>query len=574
VSGGHLPNPPPPGIDRMIMRLPPDPAVIALESLDPKINEALGRIVLHVPDARGTEVSEALGVTITNRMIKAKRRAMRPPRPPAPPAPTTPVGPSLKRPLEVSPPNAHSSGSTQAVTVEPATDMDQERSITPTPPQSVGLGPAELNIMEEYASHISSNHRTDGDTRFATIALDLISRICNDDAFQTLPLSDGKTFWEIIQAMPIPRATPAASAAPPPRDPNPRVEGKAPPKKKIHVTTDVPSPPPVPKESASAKAVVAPPSLPKRPNPKAAPPVSIAQRSPPRRKGKHTTHGPSRRGINLTLPTGSPIAAASFTPKIISDLNCLIAKDLQGDLCLTAVHAAQHSIFIESMRVPSQAETAFVLKHIRRFFPTPVGQVNIAEATPTSTSYLKVIDVPRSNGPSKEWASITHESFKKALQESPAGIVLAKSIKHEPRIMRTSPHADSCIAWVDIHDSVTGASARKLIGQFIPIGGVNCRIIGAKPHSGSILCTRCMRWGHHFSKCRAKSTRCSLCGGPHSEVNHNSMVDTKHVNLYQCVNCTAAKREKHSHSAMDKATCPFWKHRFDRKWLRKQFPRS
>ncbi|XP_006461014.1 hypothetical protein AGABI2DRAFT_136070 [Agaricus bisporus var. bisporus H97] len=41
--------------------------------------------------------------------------------------------------------------------------------------------------------------------------------------------------------------------------------------------------------------------------------------------------------------------------------------------------------------------------------------------------------------------------------------------------------------------------------------------------------------------------------------------------LRLCPVHTVLQWEKRNHSATDKA-CPFWKHRFDREWLRKQFP--
>ncbi|EKM73323.1 hypothetical protein AGABI1DRAFT_48856 [Agaricus bisporus var. burnettii JB137-S8] len=137
--------------------------------------------------------------------------------------------------------------------------------------------------------------------------------------------------------------------------------------------------------------------------------------------------------------------------------------------------------------------------------------------------------------------------------------------------MRTSPHSDSCIAWVDISDTVSGTSAKKFIGKFISVARKNCKILGARPHSGSVLCTRCYRWGHHSSQCRRLGVRCPLCGGPHREDSHSLMVPDDKVAHRHCVNCTASKRKERSHSATDKA-CPFWKHRFDREWLRKQFP--
>ncbi|EKM74440.1 hypothetical protein AGABI1DRAFT_15103, partial [Agaricus bisporus var. burnettii JB137-S8] len=138
----------------------------------------------------------------------------------------------------------------------------------------------------------------------------------------------------------------------------------------------------------------------------------------------------------------------------------------------------------------------------------------------TSTSYLKIVDIPHVPALSKEWAFKQHEAFMSALNKSPVGASLTKLIKHKPRFMRASPHSDSCWAWVDIHDTVSGSNARLYISKFISVGGVNCQIKGARPHSGSVHCARCQRWGHHSDQCRAKCARCSLCSGPHTEANH------------------------------------------------------
>ncbi|XP_006459162.1 hypothetical protein AGABI2DRAFT_65420, partial [Agaricus bisporus var. bisporus H97] len=192
----------------------------------------------------------------------------------------------------------------------------------------------------------------------------------------------------------------------------------------------------------------------------------------------------------------------------------------------------------------------------------------------TSTSYLKIVDIPHVPASSKEWALKQHEAFTNALNKSPVGASPAKLIKHKPRFMRASPHSDSCWAWVDIHDTVAGSNARLYISKFVSIGGTNCQIKGARPHSGSVHCAHCQRWGHHSDQCRAKCARCSLCSGPHSEANHFKCVDAKRVDVRQCANCTAAKRpaDKRSHSSTDAKVCPFWKNRFDRAWLKHQFP--
>jgi hypothetical protein len=222
--------------------------------------------------------------------------------------------------------------------------------------------------------------------------------------------------------------------------------------------------------------------------------------------------------------------------------------------------------------VPTTPETAFVLKHVRSRITIPEGEKPIATTPQYSTSYLKIIDIPITNPKDKDWLKSTVTLLESSMMASPIGSALRDVLAHVLCTMRCSPHSDSCIAWVDINDSVTGASAKKFLGKFINISGVNCRIAGAHPHSGSVLCTRCYRWGHHHSQCRREGVRCPLCGGPHREDSHVHMVAAVKVEARHCVNCTSSKKEKRDHSALDRQKCPFWAHRFDRNWLKKQFP--
>jgi hypothetical protein len=157
-------------------------------------------------------------------------------------------------------------------------------------------------------------------------------------------------------------------------------------------------------------------------------------------------------------------------------------------------------------------------------FPTPKGEENIASITPSSTSFLNVLDVPISASSLQMWAIQTHMDFSKSLETSLVGCEVLKHIKHVPCVMRNLKHSDSAQCVVDIHDTLSRVNWASLIGKFIPCGTVNCHIAGAKPRSGSLLCTHCQKWGHHANQCRSKSVHCSLCGGPHSEANHVTFV--------------------------------------------------
>jgi hypothetical protein len=278
----------------------------------------------------------------------------------------------------------------------------------------------------------------------------------------------------------------------------------------------------------------------------------------------------SRRGIKLTPPAGSSICAKSITPDLIREINTHLGKDIDSNVILEAAFDIGTGIFLAASAVPSPPDVACVLKHVCRLLPV-TGLIPIKAKPATSTSYLKVVDVPLVAAAPREWQLTQHGAFNKALALSPVGSQLSRYIKHAPRFMRTSPHADTCVAWVDISDTVSGATAKTLVSKYVAFGDVNCQIRGAAPRPGSALCTWCLKWGHHSSVCRSKGIRCPHCGGPHSAASHNTHAKAVKQDpaARHCVNCSAAKKSKTDHSATD-TTCLFWEHCFDCNWLKRQ----
>jgi hypothetical protein len=235
------------------------------------------------------------------------------------------------------------------------------------------------------------------------------------------------------------------------------------------VRINPPSPPAPPKLSAPAKVDHAPVALDKQPPPLEAPAVSrSAPKCPSRRQGKFTTHGPSRKGLLITAPLAVGLLAVHFTPEIVNDLNHKLAKDLKiKDLLITATFNQNNSVFLDTTCVPTTSETAFVLKHVRARISTPEGEKPITTTPQYSTSYLKIVDIPISDPNAKDWIKTTTATLESSIVASPIGSALRDVLAHVPRIMRCSPHSDSCIAWVDINDSVTGTSAKKFLGKYI-----------------------------------------------------------------------------------------------------------
>jgi hypothetical protein len=450
-----------------------------------------------------------------------------------------------------------------------------ERSATPLPLPSQPPSEADrlFQLFINKLSQIDGSNIDDHSINTAIIAIDFVKRISHDAAFLQIPVAlNGavSTFRNLLAGL-IPHETPATRTPAPavsPDTPVPR-----PPAKRTRVSEPTPprlTAPSVQSAPAPKKAVAAP-ALEAQPSPKDAPAVSIAAKPKPKpRQGKHTTHGAKRRGIILTPLvrdnlTSEAIPLALFTMDAASTINRRLERDLKSTLRVLHFERYETSkVFATTNRTPTTAECAFILKHIRDLSEP---RANFSMEEPTSTSYVKVIDVPITFPANpKLWLAATSNAFVKALPTSAVGLKVLRTLKHKVCIMRTSAKSDSCVAWLNLHDTTMGNTAHSLINQKLPIGGANCQIRGARPHSGSVLCTRCMRWGHHSLQCRRHSR-------PHSEVNHTSSVDISHVDKHHCVNCTASKREKRTHSALDRALCPFWKHCFDQAWLHRQFPR-
>src|SRR5262249_48115611 len=192
------------------------------------------------------------------------------------------------------------------------------------------------------------------------------------------------------------------------RGPGPAQPGP-PPAKKVKISL----PPPAPaKASAPAKAVAAPPpTLKQRPPPLEAPTVSRSAptapaKRPPKRQGKHTVHGTTRRGIIISPPTDIDFRAEVFTSESFNALNHCLKDNLKvDDLLITAAHQLVPRILFETNRVPTIRESDFVLKVLRE--DLEIKKLSRHQAT--SISYLKLIDVPITNPTSKDWLKPTHD---------------------------------------------------------------------------------------------------------------------------------------------------------------------
>ena len=309
-------------------------------------------------------------------------------------------------------------------------DQDMRSPESPTPASAPFWGVYFRNLENALATLDPTHHQS---ARYLGTMLTGLQKIVRDERYFSLQVDGGFTVADLIDA--LPHRSSVVQPPHPPRVPEtgPRPTSKPPPKK---VKFNPPSPL-AKKASAPASADSAPPILSQRPAPSQAPAVSVRTphaKTPVRRKqGKHTVHGPSRRGIIISPPRNVRLGAHKFKVEFINKLNNLLLTDLKVDDLLIE-HAAEHGIstFLATTRVPTPAECAFVLKHVRAHFVVE-GKENsgpITLSTPMSTSYLKIVDVPITDPKSKDWLKATNAALSEAMLASPVGSSLADIIKH------------------------------------------------------------------------------------------------------------------------------------------------
>ena len=194
---------------------------------------------------------------------------------------------------------------------------------------------------------------------------------------------------------------------------------------------------------------------------------------------------------------------------------------------------------------------------------------------PTSTLYIKIVDVPYySDLPNKVLNTVAE--VKAVIAASP----LSQYFKYaaEPCIVRNSATSTTAKVYINLWDSQMGTQAKAVIDRPILFGTRSCYVRAANANPGAPLCQRCWRWGHTIGGCKAPQLRCNHCAGPHESDAHRHACGLCKGNPKsnppvlptaagqpcphpaRCPNC------RENHNAMDR-TCSFWRHRFDPQWI-------
>ena len=138
------------------------------------------------------------------------------------------------------------------------------------------------------------------------------------------------------------------------------------------------------------------------------------------------------------------------------------------------------------------------------------------------------------------------------------------------------------IIWFDIWDIQSGSRAKSLINWCFNVGRYITTIQDANMNPRVPQCKNCWKWGYSTFSCRIQSSKCVKYNRPHKSENHcesgwcyktnekaNPLyLETKkgkpYPHMFKCSNCWGDYQ-------VDSNQCPFWRHRFNRKWHQKKY---
>ncbi|KAK1217143.1 hypothetical protein PQX77_020205 [Marasmius sp. AFHP31] len=287
----------------------------------------------------------------------------------------------------------------------------------------------------------------------------------------------------------------------------------------------------------------------------------------------YTLSGPSRKQVLVSFPRGGETPSLNLS--LVTAMMGAALRNRGKSLKVLSTKPAYDSWSMSMSAVATTPEIEVIAARIREMVPSEFKN-SLWVGLPTSTSYLKVLDVPYYST-REDRSPITVEEVIEQFRSSPLREDLG-CISGKPRVVHNSSKSTTATVYFNVFDSQMGTRAKRLIDRQLHVFGRSCYIRAAASNPGTPICQRCCRWGHSANSCRAPQPRCPKCLEPHLAKEHRSSAgcckgNSKATPLVPpmpagdpcphrstCANCRG------DHSAFEQK-CPFWRHRFDREWI-------
>jgi hypothetical protein len=221
-----------------------------------------------------------------------------------------------------------------------------------------------------------------------------------------------------------------------------------------------------------------------------------------------TVHGPSRRQVLVTICPAQGTPNPEHLLKVIQTQLALH----HSSLVVESAVVSRDGYSVVTSTITSSSDLVQVQGVARMCHPEAE---HVDAALPTSTSYLKLVDMPFFTiGDTR----ITTDGVMSQIGKS--GFTSLIILQTPAWVVRDSPKSDTCTVYLNVADSVSGARAKGLVGKTVQFGQYASYFRAARANPGSPLCFCCWRWGHPSSACRAPQLRCPICLGPHHKDHH------------------------------------------------------
>ncbi|KAK1234029.1 hypothetical protein PQX77_002777 [Marasmius sp. AFHP31] len=287
----------------------------------------------------------------------------------------------------------------------------------------------------------------------------------------------------------------------------------------------------------------------------------------------YTSSGPSRKQVLVSFPRGGEMPSLNLS--LVTATVGAALRNRGKSFKVLSTEPVYNGWSMSTSAIATTPEVEIIAARIRDMVPSEFKN-SLWVGLPTSTSYLKVLDVPYYSTRGDR-TPITAEEVIEQFGSSPLREDLG-CISGKPRVVHNSSKSTTATVYFNVFDSQTGTRVKRLIDRQLHIHGRSCYIRAAASNPGTSICQRCCRWGHSANSCRAPQPRCLKCLEPHLAEEHCSAAGCCKGNSKAtppvpptlagdpCPHRSTCADCRGDHSAFERK-CPFWRHRFDREWI-------
>ena len=297
----------------------------------------------------------------------------------------------------------------------------------------------------------------------------------------------------------------------------------------------------------------------------------------PKPRIRMTTKGPSRKHIIIPMSSETTSAFMKNSSLNVAKINRELSS-AKSDILVDYIRLDNCGITIVINKVAQQSDLSIIDHYVKN--NNSINAIQVEDSRlPKSKSYLKITRIP----------FYPHSNSQEKLLSSDVETILKQnhifnniSLASKPRVIKVLPKSDMAIVWIDIWDVQSGQNAKLLINRCFNIGNYIAMVREANMNPGVPQCKNCWKWGHSTFLCQIQGAKCIKCNGPHKFEHHrefgwcckaNAKINPLRLETKKgepCPHSFKCSNYRGDHQA-DSNVCPFWRHRFNRKWHVKKY---